>query len=45
MSNIYLKVTIEILKSCSQNFEYSGLKKLSPGQLWGAPIYADIIEL
>ena len=33
MSNIYLKVTIETLS----NFDFLGLKNLSPGQFWGAP--------
>ena len=42
MSNIYLKVTIEELRS--QNFDFLGLKNLSPGQLWGAPTQEDIIE-
>ena len=28
----------------SQNFEFMGLKNLSPGRFWGAPTHADIIE-
>ena len=40
MSNIYLKVTIETFS----NFDFLGLKNLSPGQFWGAPTHADIIE-
>ena len=40
MSNIYLKVTI----TRSQNFDFLGLENLSPGQFWGAPAHADIIE-
>ena len=43
MSSIYLKVTIE-KKSPVQNFEFLILKSLSPGQFWGAPNHADIIE-
>ena len=38
MSNNYLKVTIER----SQNFNFLGLKNLSPGQFWGASTHADI---
>ena len=41
MSNIYLKVTIETF---SQNFDFLGVKNLSPGQFWGAPTHGDIIE-
>ena len=40
MSNIYLKVTMET----SQHFDFLSLKSLSPGQFWGAPAHADIIE-
>ena len=40
MSNIYLKVTIDTFS----NFDFLGLKNLSPGQFWGAPTHADIIE-
>ena len=40
MSNIYLKVTMR----CSQNFDFLGLKNLSPGHFLGAPTHADIIE-
>ena len=40
MSNIYLKVSIET----SQHFDFLSLKSLSPGQFWGAPAHADIIE-
>ena len=43
MSNIYLKVTIE-KNWRSQNFDFLGLKNLSPGQFWGAPTHEDIIE-
>ena len=43
MSNIYLTVTIE--KSCSpQNFDFVSFNDLSPGQFWGAPTHAGIIE-
>ena len=34
MSSIYLKVTIEEKNLRSQNFDFSGLKNLSPGQFW-----------
>ena len=44
MSNIYLKVTIEEKNRRSQNFDFLGLKNLSPCQFWGAPTHADIIE-
>ena len=27
-----------------QNFNFLGLKNLSPGQFWGAPSHADITE-
>ena len=40
MSNIYLKVTIETFSK----LQFSGFKKLSPGQYWGAPTHAHIIE-
>ena len=40
MSNIYLK----LLLKRSQNFDFLGLKNLSPSQFWGAPTHADIIE-
>ena len=40
MSNIYLKVTVETFSK----LRFSGLKNLSPGQFWGAPTDADIIE-
>ena len=43
MSNIYLKVTIE-KNWRSQNFDFLGLKSLSPGQFWGAATHEDIIE-
>ena len=26
------------------NYDFLDLKKLSPGQFWGAPTHADIIE-
>ena len=29
----------------SQNFDFLGFENLSPGQFWGAPAHADIIEL
>ena len=35
MSNIYLKVTIEKIWR-SQNFDFLGLKNLSPGQFLGS---------
>ena len=38
MSNIYLK----LLLTGSQNFDFLGLKNLSPGQIWGGPAHADI---
>ena len=41
--NIYLKVTIEE-KNSAQNFDFLGLKNLSPCQFWGAPTHEDIIE-
>ena len=44
MSNIYLKVTNEEKNWRSQNFDFLGLKNLSPGQFWGAPAHEDIIE-
>ena len=28
----------------SQNFDFLGLKNLSPGQFWGAPTHANIID-
>ena len=40
MSTIYLKVIVRR----SQNFDFLGLKNLSPGQFWEAPTQADIIE-
>ena len=40
MLNIYLKVTLETFSK----LQFHGFKNLSPGQLWGAPTYADIIE-
>ena len=40
MSNIYLKVTIEMFSK----LRFSGFKKLTLGQFWGAPTHADIIE-
>ena len=42
MSNIYVKLTIEERRS--QNFDFLGLKNLSPGHFWGAPTHEDIIE-
>ena len=36
MSKIYLKVTIEEKNGRSQNFEFLGLKNLSPNQFWRA---------
>ena len=41
MSNIYLKATIETFLK----LQFSRFKMLLPGQFWGAPTYADIIEL
>ena len=40
MSNIYLKVNIEAFS----NFDFPGLKNLSPGQFRGAPTHAGITE-
>ena len=40
MSNIYFKVTIETFSK----LRFLGLKLFSPGQFWGAPAHADIIE-
>ena len=39
MSNIDLNVTIEEKNWRSQNFDFLGLKNVSPGQFWGAPTY------
>ena len=44
MSNINLKVTIGEKNRRSQNFDFLGFKNLAPGQFWGAPARADIIE-
>ena len=44
MSSIYLKVIIEEKNLRSQNFDFSGLKNLSPGQFWGASTHKDIVE-
>ena len=44
MSNIYLKVTIEEKNWRSQNFNFLGLKDLSPCQFWGDRTQADITE-
>ena len=43
MSNVYLKVTIKEKNWRSQKFDFLGLKKLSPGQFWGAPTHEDVI--
>ena len=43
MSNIYLKVIIDVKNGRSQTFYFKGLKNL-PGQFWGAPTHEDIIE-
>ena len=43
MSTIYSKVTIE-KNWRSQNFNFQSIKNLSPGQFWGAPTHAYIIE-
>ena len=43
MSNIYLKVTIEEKNWRSQNFNFLGLKTLSPCQFWGSPAHKCII--
>ena len=43
MSNVYLKVTIKEKNWRSQNYDFLGLKKLSPGQFWGAPTDEDVI--
>ena len=44
MSNIYLKITVVEKNWRSQNFDFLGLKYLSPGQIWAAPTYEDSIE-
>ena len=44
MTNIYWKVTIHEKSWRSQNFDFLGLKNLSPGQFWGALTHEDIIE-
>ena len=44
MSNIYLKVTIEEKNWRSQNFNFLGLKTLSPCQFWGSPAHKYIID-
>ena len=41
MSNIYLKVTIEKKIWRSQNFDFLGVKNLSPGQFWGTQTQED----
>ena len=33
-----------LILSSSQNFDFLGLENLLPGQFWGAPTHADIIE-
>ena len=33
-----------LLEKCSLNFDLLSLKNLSPGQFWGAPTHADIID-
>ena len=43
MPNIYFKVTID-KKWRSENFDFLSLKNSSPGQFWGAPPHAGIIE-
>ena len=37
--NFYLKVTIGEKNWRSQNFDFLGLKNVSPGQFWGTPTY------
>ena len=44
MSSIYLKITIEEKNWRSQNFDFLGLRDLSPGQFYGAPTHEDIFE-
>ena len=44
ISNVYLKVTIKEKNWYSQNFDFLGLKNLSPDQFWGAPTHEDISE-
>ena len=46
MSNIYLKVTSQKKSRSYTNtkLDFLSLKSLSPGQFWGAPTHADIIE-
>ena len=44
MSNIYLKVATEEKNWRSQNFDFLGLKNLSPSQFWRAPTPEDITE-
>ena len=43
MSIIYLNVAT-VKNRGSQNFDFLSLKDLSPGQIWGAPTHADVIE-
>ena len=43
MPNIHLKVTIE-KKWRTQNLDFVNLKSSSPGQFWGAPTHAYVIE-
>ena len=44
MTNFYSKVTTEEKNWRSQNFDFLGLKNLSPCQFWGTPAHEDIIE-
>ena len=43
MLNIYIKVTVEE-KWYTQNFDFLSLKRTSPDQFLGAPIYTYITE-
>ena len=44
MSNNLLKVTIEEKNWRSQNFNFLGLKNVSPSHFSGTPTHEDIIE-
>ena len=44
MWNIFLKIAIKDKNWRSQNFDFLGLKILSLGQFWAAPIHNDIME-
>ena len=40
----HLNILLLIYFVRSQNFDFLVLTNLSPGQFWGAPTHADIIE-